>query len=852
LQQFVQAGEDLARGDGLFIPAEPLFCYKLDQNKNDSMQPGLEESVKLFARKFTVSISVLAQLYFVVAGTHAAVETNAALHAQLLNWKSALGGCAFDNVAQQIAQQMSADAPWRAAVLQATNGCYEWGFYAGLYQSRALLAVRQPDAAYRALASATAYRPLRDLLGAPLAVRTNPACWATRLPAEICPDDVWQWWQSMGEACRALGRNQDAAYYLESLRSACGTNAPEYLAAVAELAVVRQSQGRLDDGLALYKEIFARRPQQPTPVWHDYIRALFHAGRFADGVAAILTCARLNGISARYLDRDFVLQDAGRYWLHFQPLDILEWYDLLGEQLAREQLTKGKEELLALLINTRALMKRVYPEYFALADDDLAALRVRLEAERTGTVARVAVPADATAATATPSGVATPNAHGESRASAANQATQRGDAWIYSAQPTNAVLEDAVNTALMLLQENIRRGVDEPAPWLALLQQFSTNRLAIAWVDGISAEALCYATLGSTYAYNGAWSNALVWLTRASGTPGLYGNTDRLGDVLVWLADMYCSPATLNTDEADYYCKWAEGLVRSNAYLWARAAVVRARLAGRADDDEQQQRLLQTLVDKGGERLQQVVYERLARAYYRAGRFREGFAAYVEGLKRTKCKMELGMWNHMFDGMFMNRSMHTADELRQIQTLLRACALRYPATVLNAPAQARLLSLADAAWIGEHIRLAEIAEQASYSDEHWLFISNCVATTPSVRAGLLYLDAHVARDSTRTNDLDWSGWITAWTTIGAEMQPGRPDSPADSGGFVAANHLLIEQLIKNSNRLGSNDAARIVACVSARMGKLSETEFDRLVGMFVRRGDEQHVKVLRARRAARK
>jgi hypothetical protein len=82
-------------------------------------------------------------------------------------WRKAFDQNAFTDLAQKIEQQMSADASWRAAVLQATNGRYEWGFYAGLYQSRALLAVRQPDAAYRALASATAYRPLRDLLGAP-------------------------------------------------------------------------------------------------------------------------------------------------------------------------------------------------------------------------------------------------------------------------------------------------------------------------------------------------------------------------------------------------------------------------------------------------------------------------------------------------------------------------------------------------------------------------------------------------------------------------------------------------------------------------------------------------------------
>lgn len=726
------------------------------------------------------------------------------------------------------------------AVFLSTNGSYQLGFYAWLYQGRALLGQRQLVAAYRALVQASAYQPLRALLAAPLAVRTNPACWAAHLPAEIGPDEAWLWWQNMGEACRALGRVQDAGYYLECARKASATNAAVGDGVVAALAAVRQTQGRLDDALRLYQELFARQPQQTTPVWHEYIRLLFHAGRFEEGVRAILACARQNGISAEYLTRDFLLEDVCRYWLHFQPLDILEWHDILAEQLAREQLTKGKEDLLALLINTRSLLKRVYPEYFALPQEDLAALRMRLAAERTGTVVRAHGPQAIIAGTR--------GADGTVR-HAISPRVQKVDQPQQALPTTYTVVEDAANEALAALRENIRAGMDDPAPWLALLARFSTNVLATVQVDGVSAEALCFATLGGIYSYSESWSNAQIWLTRAMLAPGLYGNADRAGEALLWLADSYTARPFADAKEADYYCKWAEQTAPSNAYLVARAVMVRARLAGQAGDDAMEQALLQSLVARDGERLPQAAYERLARAYYCTGRLREGFAAYVEGLKRTKCKMELGYWNHMIDGMFMNRSMHTVEELHQMQTLLRACALRYPATVANAVTQARLLTLAETPWIAEHIRLAEIANSAAYGDENWLFISNGVAASPSVRAGLLYLDAQVARLSASSTNLDWRGWVVAWGILGTEMRPTRPDTHLDSGGFVAANRLLIDQLVRHSACLSSNDAARIVACVTPRMGKLVQPEFERLVAVFEQRGETALVDALRARRA---
>jgi len=598
----------------------------------------------------------------------------------------------------------------------------------------------------------------------------------------------------------------------------------EFLAA---LAAVRQGQGRLPEALHLYAQLFARRPLQPVPVWHTYIRSLFHAGRFEDGVQAILACARQHGISSRDVQRDFTLQDACRHWLHFEPLDIMQWYEILGEQLAREELSAGKEALLALLINTRGVLKQVYPEYFALQEDDLAALRARLEDERTNTAARAG------------SRPAERGAHGETREEGAarrGEAAARGAAAppggpgrLVNAGASNVIVEDAVNAALAALQENMRRGRDEPGPWLELLRQFPSNLLAETVVDGVSAHGLIYQVLGSVYSYSERRSNAIMWLERAKGEAGLYGNRGRLGEAVMWLADNYAAIGRARQDDAEHYCGWAEELCASNWYLAARVAAVRARLAARRGDLPSAMRILRQAIDAYGESVPQVVYERLARMHYQRGEHRAGFAVYVEGLKRTKCKMELGMWNHMIDGFFMNRSLHTAEELRRVRELLRACVLRYPAVVENAPAQARLLRLADAAWIDEHMRLAEIAAAGAYTDENWQFISNCVAAAPSVRAGLLYMDAQAARDPRGTNAFDWRGWVAAWESVGNEQRPGRADSPTDSGGYEALNAVLIAQVERHAGRLDGAGAAMIASCVRQRMGRLGEEGYERLV-----------------------
>lgn len=97
------------------------------------------------------------------------VVTNAALLRQIGTWRGADAAA----LKQELDACFAGAAPWRVAVLQGTNGCYEWGVYARVYHGRALLGLRAPVEAYRSLAHAAGFSPLAGLLAAPYAVQTN-------------------------------------------------------------------------------------------------------------------------------------------------------------------------------------------------------------------------------------------------------------------------------------------------------------------------------------------------------------------------------------------------------------------------------------------------------------------------------------------------------------------------------------------------------------------------------------------------------------------------------------------------------------------------------------------------------
>jgi tetratricopeptide (TPR) repeat protein len=292
------------------------------------------------------------------------VTTNISLFRQLDDWRDGLLDKQAKDVAADIDSVMSGDiVPWRIPVYKAESWQYQWGYLAWLTKAWALSWSGRKEAACEALINATAYMP-----------KTPPP-----RPYDY---HYYRWYLTMGQIYSTFGRFYDAETYFTKIRNEMTTNDVLYYEATAELAHVYGKQGRYREELSFLDEYFSLVETPSGKALHSYIRGLFALGRYEQGCEALCNAVQIHGFSPKYNENDYFLRDARRYWHCFERIDVLDWYMLLGEQIDTISLDKSSEKLFSLLINTRTLMKKVYPELNIEGDDDLARLRERLENEK--------------------------------------------------------------------------------------------------------------------------------------------------------------------------------------------------------------------------------------------------------------------------------------------------------------------------------------------------------------------------------------------------------------------------------------------------------------------------------------
>ena len=256
----------------------------------------------------------------------AQTTTNDFLFRQLQAWDSSIE----DGRAAQVLDEIEASkqdphgASWETPVFAGPDWNYNWGYLRGLAKARALDRTRKPVEAYRALVHASGM-----------------------MPAAVPPPGrdayYWELYFASGRQCAFLTRYQDAEWYYNQIRSRFTTNDDLYWQATAELAGVRDREGRLDDAEPLYRELFRHRPDQPADVWQAYVQFLFNHGQFDEGVEAILRGAERLGFSPRKAAGDVFAAAARQYWLFFSDSQIARWYELLGRQLETAALAQGDE-----------------------------------------------------------------------------------------------------------------------------------------------------------------------------------------------------------------------------------------------------------------------------------------------------------------------------------------------------------------------------------------------------------------------------------------------------------------------------------------------------------------------------
>ena len=729
-------------------------------------------------------------LTFAAARAQAQVTTNDFLFRQLRTWESETEEGRAARVLEEIeaSRQDPRGAAWDAPVLAGPGWTYAWGYLRGLAKARAHEKSKQPVEAYRALVHASGM-----------------------LPAAIPPPgrdaEYWELYLASGRQCALLTRFQDAEWYFNQVRDRFTPDDDLYWRATAELAGVRDQEGRLDDASPLYRQLFQHRPDQPAFVWQAYIQFLFNHGQFENGVEAILRGAEQRGLSPRHGPTDIFALASRQYWLFFSDVQIARWYDLLGRQLETAALAQGDESYLSFLANTRILLQKIHPDLVGPAPADLAALKRRAAVEPPPPPARHRRPAaDAEPADA----VLLPPQDAPGSA---------------PARPLRIEIEDAVNRAL----QKSRNGDSSPGGnterWQRLLDAHSTNDLRDIRVDGMNVLFHIYARLGGARTFD-APKKARPWLLLALDEARAGNNPVRLGDVLLNLAETHLNPAEPDPDKALECLDRAQAVGRGNARLEVRALSGYATVLQHAEGapDSRIAALLQ-VVDEYGCLPRRHVYERLAADCYRAGDLREGFDTFMQALMRTPIYMESGEIDRMADGIYMNRSLHTASELDRLRRLYRASALRFPATVGNAVPIARLLDLADAAWIRQHEELARLEESGAYSSAAgWTILTHVVADHPSVRAGRLHAKAALERRAPGAT-ADWSGWLAAWPLVRSECVSAMTWSPVDSGGTAAAYGQLLDLLVDHLDALSDESRAAALARIREEAAALLPAQF---------------------------
>ena len=742
----------------------------------------------------------------------AQVTTNDFLFRQLQTWASDIEDGQADPVLEEIeaSRQDPHGAAWDTPVLAGPGWTYNWGYLRGLAKARACEEARRPVEAYRALVHASGMMP-------------------SSVPPPGHDADYWKLYLASGRQCALLTRFQDAEWYFNQVRTRFTTNDDLYWQATAELAGVRDQEGRLDDAEPLYRQLFLHRPDQPAPIWQAYIQFLFNHGQFDEGVEAILLGAGRIGLSPRLAHGDVFASAARQYWLFFSDAQIARWYDLLGQQLETAALAQGHESFLSFLANTRILIQKIYPDLVGPAPADLAALKRRAAAAPPPPPARHRRP---------------PPANAESATALLPPQDAPGST---PPPPLRIEIEDTVNRALKKSKKGDSSQGGDAGRWQSLLDQHSTNDLRDIRVDGMNVLFHIYASLGANLTFN-APKKARPWLLLALDEAQSGNNSVRLGDVLLNLAETHLNPSSPEPDKALEYLDRAQGVVQGNARLEVRALSGYATVLQHAEGapDSRIAALLQ-VVDEYGCLPRRHVYERLAADCYRSGDFHEGFDTFMQALMRTPVFMDSGEIDRMADGLYMNRSLHTSEELERLSRLYRASALRFPATVANAVPIARLLDLADATWIRQHAELSRLEESGAYSSAAgWALLTNALADHPSVRAGRLHAKAALERRAPGAPP-DWSGWLAAWPLVRSECASAMTWSPVDSGGGAAAYGQLLDLLLDSLDALAPDALAQSRDFVRADAGALLPAQFARALDAFAGDDEAERFRFLLAR-----
>ncbi len=177
---------------------------------------------------------------------------------------------------------------------------------------------------------------------------------------------------------RAIGKHLTAEHYARRVLALPHTDDDARAQASLELAQLYRAQGRVALAYTVCTALHARAQVLPKEAFVVKADTAFCLGKHREAFTDLLTVLFTDGIQSARPHDDPALTLFLRRIGRATPEEILAFHDALGIQLEREELTAGKEPLLALLIQQRLLLAKVFPFVAETTKKDVAALEQRI------------------------------------------------------------------------------------------------------------------------------------------------------------------------------------------------------------------------------------------------------------------------------------------------------------------------------------------------------------------------------------------------------------------------------------------------------------------------------------------
>ena len=621
---------------------------------------------------------------------------------------------------------------------------------------------------------------------------------------------------AIGRTCLAAGRYMDAEEYMSFVCSITSTNKPIHWQAVAALADISRRYGRFDRALAFYTTLFNIKPMQPSDIWYVYIQTLFDMGYYEFGVETILDGLRQNGIASNMIENDYFLKAARRYWLHFSNDNIIEFYKLLGLELNCQNV-KGNEKLIALLINTRRLIQKVYPLLITPSQDDLAKLKARLNHNKSEINNQIV--------TITKCSQKILGAFSKKKYNTQIQT-------IY----TNNCIEDAINS--ILIKQNRLNGEYQSVSvtlWTNILFKFDIDSLRQVEIDYSSALFIIYAGIGKAYyckalpqysenymrrqmEFIGYSESEYVknyfdeemikqadkWLAKAVNEIDDEINPDRFADVLRLRGLIYLIPGFGNTNKALEYLNHAFDLASDNVPLMLNILGTLSSINNLEVKDNFYQDEINRVYEKYGDCIPRDIFYDLAKKQFEKGDNYAGLNIVLDGLKRTPLRI---LNDKLLRLVFQNRSFCKYNQLKLLQRALLTSLMRIPATPTKNNEFLQIIDSSRRPWLSNQIVLANIEESQKYSKKNFDIISGIMKTNFSIRAGLLFTKAQEIRLE-NNKDIELTGWLNCSEYIINALR--KKQGHVANKNYLKTGKHLIELFENHKDQISTNQLSRVL------------------------------------------